>query len=87
MAGAFDESGLMPHLPADTSTPYSLVKQWKASGFKVEICEECEGYGAIVCESPFDDRVEDEQCKNCGGTGRVLMLRKTISRPFKLDLK
>ena len=87
MAGAFDESGVMPCLPADPFTTFSLVKIWKASGFKVEICDQCEGYGLVVNEDPFANTSEDEQCKTCGGTGRMLRLRKTVSKPFKLDLK
>lgn len=72
MASSFDVASVIPFEPLNSK--YSRAKVWRDAGFKVAICDTCEGFGVIPDFDVFspDDSYFDTICDTCEGTGRVL---------------
>lgn len=82
MVGTFDESGLgdVP-VPADEQVG-SMVSYLQGHGYKVELCDKCDGWGRITNNDPFSREVTEDVCTDCKGTGRKLANRKVKLVPF-----
>jgi DnaJ-class molecular chaperone len=65
--------------------PAPTIESLQLDGFKVVICETCQGWGKVPCRNYYTSyEYHEETCSTCKGTGRQISKTTTSSKPFEL---